>query len=285
MYNYTSTIDKNILKNENFLPFGYVYENYILRENFEKLSPAEKEAVLAKAIVVEERPESGMEFTDFNLGVKKVQFTPEFDESEIEFEKNKIITKKDNAVITLRFVSDFDSNVYLRMKDMDYHNTGDKQYEWESFTIRTERGYEKKFDLELPKYRYYTGKASNCVNLGYCDEFSPINAVSIILDGEGVYEFSDFEILSLPAKQLCGEVRKLSKPHLENVVFETNIISGSIKMEKAGILCIPIPYLEGWRASVDGKASPILKGNIMYMALELSQGQHEIMLQYRTPYF
>ena len=109
--------------------------------------------------------------------------------------------------------------------------------------------------------------------------------MSIILDDEGIYEFSDFEILSLPTRQLCGEMKELTASHLENVVFETNKISGHIKMKKDGILCIPIPYLEGWSASVDGENVPILKGNIMYMALELSSGQHEITLLYRTPFF
>lgn len=285
MYNYAATIDKNILRNENFIPFGYVYENCIPRQDFEKLNPVEKEAVLVKAIVVENQSGQGIELKDFDFGVKKLQFIPEFNESEIEFHGKRIVSKKKNAVIKLKFAADYGSNVYLRLTGMDYNNKHGKQYEWERFTLRCENGYEKKFDLELPSYRYYSGKASNCVNLGYCDEFSPLKAVSIILDDEGEYDFVDFEILSLPTKQLCGEMKKLTESHLENVVFETNKIAGSIKMNNDGILCIPIPYLEGWRAKVDGKDSSILKGNIMYMALELPRGQHEITLQYRTPFF
>ena len=285
MYNYAPTIDKNILRNENFIPFGYVYENYVLREDFEKLNAAEKEAVLAKAIVVENPSLRARNLTDFDFGVKKLHFIPEFNKSEISFEENRIIAKKKNAEIVLRFLPDSGSNVYLRLADMDYHNNDGKKYEWERVKVIAENGYEKQFDLELPKYRYYSGKVSNSVNLGYCDESSSIKSVSIILDDEGIYEFSDFEILSLPTRQLCGEMKELTASHLENVVFETNEISGVIKMEKNGILCIPIPYLEGWTASVDGENVPILKGNIMYMALELSSGQHEIKLHYRTLFF
>ena len=144
-------------------------------------------------------------------------------------------------MITLKFVSDSGSNVYLRMTGMDYHRNDGKEPQWETFTIRTDNGYEKKYDLELPRYRYYSGKTSNCVNLGYCDESFPINSVSITLDDKGEYEFSDFKLLSLPTKQLCDELKNLSDSHLENVIFETNKISGHIKMEKDGILCIPVP--------------------------------------------
>ena len=285
MFGYSATSDKNILRNENFIPFGYVYENYVLREDFEKLNAAEKEAVLANAIVVENPSLRARNLTNFDFGVKNLSFVPEFNESEIEFEGNRIVAKIDNAMITLKFVSDSGSNVYLRMTGMDYHRNDGKEPQWETFTIRTDNGYEKKYDLELPRYRYYSGKASNCVNLGYCDESFPINSVSITLDDKGEYEFSDFKLLSLPTKQLCDELKNLSDSHLENVIFETNKISGHIKMEKDGILCIPVPYHEGWSAVVDGKDTPILKGNIMYMALELSCGQHEIILRYRTPFF
>ena len=285
MFGYSATSDKNILRNENFIPFGYVYENYVLREDFEKLNAAEKEAVLAKAIVVENPSLRARNLTDFDFGVKNLSFVPEFNESEIEFEGNRIVAKKNNAVITLKFSSDSGSNVYLRMTGMDYHKDDGKEPQWETFIIRADNGYVKNFDLELPRYKYYSGKTSTCVNLGYCDETSRINAVSITLDDEGEYEFSDFGLLSLPTKQLCGELKNLSESHFENVVFETNKISGHIKMKKDGILCIPIPYLEGWSAIVDGKDSPVLKGNIMYMALELSCGQHEITLLYRTPFF
>lgn len=285
MFGYSATSDKNILRNENFIPFGYVYENYVLREDFEKLNAVEKEAVLAKAIVVENPSLRARNLTDFDFGVKNLSFVPEFNESEIEFEGNRIVAKKNNAVITLKFSSDSGSNVYLRMTGMDYHKGDGKEPQWETFAIRADNGYVKNFDLELPRYKYYSGKTSTCVNLGYCDETSRINAVSITLDDEGEYEFSDFGLLSLPTKQLCRELKNLSESHFENVVFETNKISGHIKMKKDGILCIPIPYLEGWSTIVDGKDSPVLKGNIMYMALELSCGQHEITLLYRTPFF
>jgi len=44
-----------------------------------------------------------------------------------------------------------------------------------------------------------------------------------------------------------------------------------------------IPYSKGWSAKVDGKAVKILRGNIMFMAIPLEAGYHEIEFTYCTP--
>ena len=55
-------------------------------------------------------------------------------------------------------------------------------------------------------------------------------------------------------------------------------------MDKEGVLLISIPYSKGWRAYVNKEPVEILKGNISFLALPLDVGNHEIVLEYETPY-
>ena len=45
-----------------------------------------------------------------------------------------------------------------------------------------------------------------------------------------------------------------------------------------------VPYGDGWTATVDGEEAELLNANTMFMALELSPGEHDIQLHYTTPY-
>ena len=70
---------------------------------------------------------------------------------------------------------------------------------------------------------------------------------------------------------------------LENIQLGTNRITGQINLEKDKILCLTIPYSEGWTARVDGKETEILQANTMFMAIPLEKGSHSVVLTYRTP--
>ena len=47
---------------------------------------------------------------------------------------------------------------------------------------------------------------------------------------------------------------------------------------------ISLPYSKGFQAYVDGQKTELKQANTMYMALELTKGDHEIRITYYTPY-
>ena len=47
--------DTQIYINKNYLPIGIMYKNYITKAEYEKLAPLEKEDVMLKAVVLEEK--------------------------------------------------------------------------------------------------------------------------------------------------------------------------------------------------------------------------------------
>lgn len=60
-------------------------------------------------------------------------------------------------------------------------------------------------------------------------------------------------------------------------------MTGTVDFSKDKILCLSIPYSAGWSAKVDGKPAKLLEANVLFMALPLKQGHHQIELRYMTP--
>ena len=77
-------------------------------------------------------------------------------------------------------------------------------------------------------------------------------------------------------------LEKLSENQLENVQAEGNHLSGTINVQKEGILLLTIPYSENWKVFVDDREAEAVCIGDALMGIELTQGKHEIRMKY-TP--
>jgi uncharacterized membrane protein YfhO len=59
----------------------------------------------------------------------------------------------------------------------------------------------------------------------------------------------------------------------ERVIIEADLAS-------EGYLILTDTYYPGWRARVDGKESPIMRANLLFRAISLPAGQHEVEFSY-----
>jgi uncharacterized membrane protein YfhO len=72
----------------------------------------------------------------------------------------------------------------------------------------------------------------------------------------------------------------LSQGHLTNVEFDSNHITGDIRMGQEGRLILSVPYEPGWRVLIDGKGvEPRLFGGAL-MAFDLEGGYHTLEMDY-----
>jgi uncharacterized membrane protein YfhO len=71
---------------------------------------------------------------------------------------------------------------------------------------------------------------------------------------------------------------------LTNTHVNGKQISGTIDLSESRILQIAVPYSIGWSARIDGQKAQIMNADLLYMALVIPEGHHEVVLQYRTPY-
>lgn len=71
---------------------------------------------------------------------------------------------------------------------------------------------------------------------------------------------------------------------LSDVTFEGNSMTGTITNEKSQMLCITIPYCEGWTAYVDGEETNLYQINTLYSGIYLTPGKHTVQMTYHTPF-
>ena len=77
---------------------------------------------------------------------------------------------------------------------------------------------------------------------------------------------------------------KLREYTLTNIKVEKDRVYGEISLPETRILQLAIPWSQGWTALIDGRETPLLKSDILYMAVVLPEGDHTVVLTYRTPY-
>ncbi len=63
-----------------------------------------------------------------------------------------------------------------------------------------------------------------------------------------------------------------------------NHIEGSLSLSQTGYLLFAIPYDRGWQLLVNEQAQPLDIANIGFMGTLLKKGEHDIVLQYRSPF-
>ncbi len=62
-----------------------------------------------------------------------------------------------------------------------------------------------------------------------------------------------------------------------------NSFTATVERDRANLVFFSIPYDEGWSATVNGKAAPIEKVNVGFMAVPVEAGKSEIVFTYKTP--
>jgi hypothetical protein len=78
---------------------------------------------------------------------------------------------------------------------------------------------------------------------------------------------------SAPAATLPGESVQVVAYAAERVVLRADVRSPAL-------LVLADAYFPGWQATVDGAAAPILRANLMFRAVALEPGTHEIIFSY-----
>lgn len=299
----TYTGSYSVYQNENALPFGFTYDSFISRSEYEKLSAVEKQQAILQSIVLEDStfPEGTPEFCD-----EKISYSMDSEEN-VKFEDGKIVVTEAGTSVTLHFQGMADTENYLEWKNLNvdpyspleqnaesldtmkpYDRNRIKSLnrgyrEAEAATITVEAGdIEKQNQFRTNRSTSYSGRHDFIYNMGYQKE--ALSSMKITFQTPGEYTFDELNIICQPLETLQTAVAQRSEATLSNVKESTNQISGSIQLSDPKILCMSIPYSKGFHAMVDGKETDIKQANTMMMAIELPKGEHEIVITYETPY-
>ena len=143
-------------------------------------------------------------------------------------------------------------------------------------------GLETETAVVSKTWNWYNGREDYLFNLGYHKD--SLTTCKIVFSRAGTYEIGNLAVYAQPMKNYEKQTKALSREALTDYEIGTNQITGTVTVSEPKLLCLSIPYADGWSASVDGKEADRLRVNGIYTGLLLEPGTHEICLTYRTPW-
>ena len=272
-------------RSDSSLPFSYVYDSYMDKEDYDKLSATEKQQAALQVCAVDK----GEELTGLKDAAGSVKYTDQETPYEVELSDDVETIEggfkvgRKGGSITLKFDGLDESETYLIVEDMDYQS--EKPELEEAAAVNLNIGYEnnkKTIHYMTDKNNFYCGVKNFLANMGYHRNGG--KELTISFQKAGTYTFSDLRIVCQPVKDFSEMTAARKQNGLSDVAFEGNSMTGTITSEESQMLCITIPYCDGWTAYVDGEESALYQLNTLYSGVYLTPGKHTVQMVYHTPF-
>lgn len=266
-----------ILENQYFLPVGYTYDAYMKKDDFDQLSPIEKQEAMLQALVLGDELDR-MEFCESpDLQSRKMPVKVAAVDG-LSWKNGKLKVKKEKATMTLSFDGIAGADTYLRVNNLDL-TKGTSTRRW-YLTVATEKtSTNARFTAD--GWLYSNGAKDQVLYLGNSPD--GYTTCTLTFPQKGTFVLDDLEIWCQPMEHYAEQIESLRAESLENVETNWRGLTGTISVSKDKFLCFSIPYDEGWSAYVDGKKVQLFQVNIGFMGVELPAGDHEIELKYWPP--
>ena len=268
------------------LSIGNAYSEYLLKEDYEKLNPIQKEDSLIKAAVIDTKEElkglnmkKKQDLTDIENSCYTVDYEL-IDKSQILKEKEKgkakIITKKINQKIELKLSKIKDAELYVYISGFEYEGNSTH-----IITANFEgKNVAKRFENKISS-AYYQKEPEILLNLGYYEEVQ--GNIELTLSAKDTYLFDKIEVIAVPMNTYERAIQKLQQNELQQVTCTNQEIKGTIKVEEPSILQITTSYTKGWKAYVDNKKVDTIRVNTAFIGIPIEKGTHEVRLEYEVP--
>ena len=304
------------------LSYGYTYDSFFTRESYEEMTPAQRQEALLQGVLVEKEdsdkindtmPQIAPEFSG-----RELPYTADHDSRIVDLAENSYLVTKDHATLTLKFEKVPDSETYFAVsglnvdamtqlelyldddavnfpktvyddaltvyernqvlrKNREDNSWSDENNRYQIY-IKTDHSSVLLSD-KSERFEYYEGEEDFLINLGYMEEGT--DTITVDFPTAGIYSFKQMQVIAQPMEGYEQRIQKLSEDH-PSVRFDTNTILSDVTLKEDKLLCLAFPYDKGWSAVIDGKETPIMRVNTMFMGFPLKAGTHSIVLRYRT---
>jgi len=259
--------------NNYYLPIGYTYDKSISYEEFDLLEHgvAKQEAMMQAVVVY--GVFANEQSANLHFSSKDIAFTVE--EDGLIWEDGILSIEHDYASFAVSFDGIPNSETYVLLTGFDSGTVFETRIAFSTPDVS------KVENVPLSRSIMSFGRTNHLVNIGFSEE--PQTTVTIAFERKGTYTLDDIQVFCYPMESYPDQVLALKTDHLENVVIESTKVSGDISLQEDKFLVFSIPYCDGWSAKVNGQPAELLRANIMYMALQLDAGEHEIELSFFPP--
>ena len=301
-----NSVNYDIYENPYAMPLGYTYDNTVSEKTASKFDGIKKEELMLESAIVE-KDDNLKRANNFKTSDKKLRYTMTAkDEDYMKLYKNKIVVNRGHSKVYLNMNSEPNKNLFVNFKnftfvqksEMDANKdmfktlaVGEQNIISNKYRYFTDDDYSRIYvscggvNKLLLNYRedksYFNNRKNFAINMCYSDVER--NKVTIEFEQPGTYSFDDIEIVEQSFEGYKDKIEKLRENSLENVKIDYNKITGDISLDKEKLLCLNIPYSDGWKLKVDGKDTQLKKVNYMNSGVILRAGKHKIKLTYTTP--
>ena len=301
-----NSADYNIYENQYAMPLGYTYDNTVTEKQASKFDGIKKEELMLESAIVE-KEDNLARSNEFKSTDKKLKYTVETNDKDyVKISKNQIVVNRGQSKIDLNIDCAPKKNLFVNFKNFtfaqksemdanknmyDTLSVGEQNLISNKYRYYTEDDYSRIYvscgevNKLLLNYRddksYFNNRKNFAINMCYSDDAR--DKVTITFEQPGTYRFDDIEVVEQSFDGYEEKVNALRKNSLENVKIKTNKITGDISLDKEKLLCLNIPYSDGWKLKVDGKETRLKKVNYMNSGVILKAGKHKIELTYCTP--
>nr|WP_308624387.1 YfhO family protein [uncultured Eisenbergiella sp.] len=255
---------------------GLFYSDYILENDFEKLSPLNKMDVVLKSIVLEEEP-GGISADYGEINNKNYEIPFEITYENIEKKDNRYyVNEKSRVYIYPVIEAAKEGEIYVYLGNLRRYGTEDRKQ-----SLNTIRVGSKVIDILDCEFSQTNGINiwDYLVHANY--KMNIPEKIEISFDREDVLELQDLKLFLYNPD--TNALNQLSNGQTIKVKENRGNIDGYVETDRDGMLFLCIPYSEGWTAWIDGEKADIIKANVGFMAIPIKEGEHTIKLRYTTP--
>lgn len=302
----------NIYANNYSLPFGVLYTNYITLDEYNSLTSLEKESTILKTTALDNTSASNIQHNetlknDININTIKYEI---IDDNKILDNNNITINSNKKNTIKLKLNEVNNGEIYIYIDGIHY--TPYSKEELISLNIDKEstkieiakvkkdyKWYEPNYSYKitasfknLKKSRsfanitspYYMETSDLLFNLGYHNNLSNSDVITLNFSELGNYTFDNIIIYSVSMEDYEKDINNLKKSNFEVSSYGDGYLTATANCEESGILQFSTTYNNGWKVYVDGKEIETLVSNKYFLGIPIEKGEHTIYLKYTNPY-
>ena len=297
------SVGEDLYENKNSLPLFYGYDSVLGKDDVKDLDIVDKQEAMLQAAILD--TEDAVEYKKAEISSSSVEIPCEVStEGSVTYdeENGEFIVNGDDAKAIVSFEGVGDSETYLCLdgvyysmvpedkKDANYY-LGVFESENTSISVKSFKGDTTwiKNTVTVSDRTYKWGNAIHeyAVNGGYSED--ALDKFTLEFGAEGVYKIANISVKYQPVqplKEFAAErndgIEFSATLNNDNEAFAVNRIEASIYNDSDRLILINLPYDSSWTAFVDGKETELIRANTMFMALNMKQGDHTLVLKYKT---
>lgn len=257
----------NLYENQYVLPLVYSYDRIYNGKDYTDKSGFEKQQIMIQAAVVDETYEGSIQPIE-----EIVNSLHELEYQVIQVEngtiENNVVLGENGVTLTIAVKLKAACENYIFMDD-----------------IRQSGGYTFQVEDEVAKMASVEANQDDGkigVNLGMPSEDKVIQ-VKISIPGKVSYSLDGLQTLYYVFDHYENQIEARKEKSLSDLEVSGNKISYNVYLEEDKLLCLAVPYSEGWNVKMDGEKVITHPVNDMFLGVDVSQGEHTVEYVYTTP--